>query len=142
MATIRKREGPGGRRAWHAQVRKKGYPHQTCTFDTKSAALRWVSSIESEMARGVFVSRAEAENTTLAGALRRYLSEVTPGKKGRVQEHSRIDGLLADPISSLSLAALDGAAVAEYRDRRLESVGPKTVRNDPVLLQHVLAVAD
>ncbi len=81
MATIRERRGPNGRNAWHAQVRKRGWPHQTQTFDTKAQAKAWATTVESEMDRGVFISRTEAESTTLDDALERYAVELVPGKK-------------------------------------------------------------
>ena len=70
MATYVSRKGPGGRRVWQVLIRRHGYPQQTATFDTKAEAEAWAAVIESEIARGVFISRAEAEQTTLADALR------------------------------------------------------------------------
>lgn len=78
MADIRKR----GPYQWQARIRKKGYPTQTKTFNTKSEADAWAATTESEMVRGVFVSRKEVDNTTLAEALERYLKEVTENKRG------------------------------------------------------------
>ncbi|MCU7893067.1 MAG: hypothetical protein KZQ78_16310 [Candidatus Thiodiazotropha sp. (ex Ustalcina ferruginea)] len=78
MATFRKR----GPYQWQAQVRKKGYPLQTKTFETKAAAETWARATEYEMDQGLFVSRAEAESTTLRALLERYQEEVTPLKKG------------------------------------------------------------
>ena len=63
------------------KIRRRGYPTETRTFETKAAAERYAREIESEMDRGVFVSRTEAENTTLSELLNRYLREVTAGKK-------------------------------------------------------------
>ena len=60
MATFRKRSG-----AWQALVKKKGFGQIGRTFDTKAEAEAWATIIESEMTRGVFVTRKEAENTTL-----------------------------------------------------------------------------
>jgi len=40
----------------------------------------------------VFVSRAEAERTSLAEALERYAHEITPQKKGAMVELGRIRG--------------------------------------------------
>jgi hypothetical protein len=59
MATIRNR----GEYQWEVQIRRKGYPAQRKTFETKADAQAWARMIESEMDRGVFVSRAEAERT-------------------------------------------------------------------------------
>jgi hypothetical protein len=74
VATFRKR----GPYQWQAQIRKRGYPLQTKTFDTKAAAETWVRATEYEMDQGLFVSRAEAESTTLGELLQRYLENVTP----------------------------------------------------------------
>lgn len=51
------------------------------TFDTKAEAEAWARAVEGELDRGVFVSRKEAENTTLSEALGRYESEVTSKQK-------------------------------------------------------------
>ena len=86
MADIRKR----GDSQWQVRVRRRGHGSQTKTFVTKAEAEAWAAVVESEMARGVFVSRKEAENTTLSEALARYEREVIPAKKGAVQESMRI----------------------------------------------------
>jgi len=61
VATFRKR----GPYQWQAQVRKKGLPLQTKTFETRAHAEQWARAIEVEMDKGVFVSRAGAESTPL-----------------------------------------------------------------------------
>ena len=76
MASYIPRKGPGGKRVWQAHVRRRGYPAQTRTFDTKAEAEAWAGDIESMIRRGTFGSRIEAENTTLAEALDRYQTEV------------------------------------------------------------------
>ncbi|SBW07628.1 conserved hypothetical protein [uncultured delta proteobacterium] len=71
MATIRKR----GDLQWEARIRRKGWPVTCKTFETKYEAEVWARDIEGEMDRGVFVSRTEAEGTTLAEALDRYIDD-------------------------------------------------------------------
>ena len=66
MATIRKRYG-----RWRAQIRKRGYRAEFRSFEQKPQAVAWAREIESEMDRGTFVSRREAERTTLAELLDR-----------------------------------------------------------------------
>ena len=78
MASIYKR----GPYQWQALIRRKGFETQAKVFNTKAEAETWANVTESEMVRGVFVSRKEAENTTLAEALDRYLQEVSSKKKG------------------------------------------------------------
>jgi hypothetical protein len=74
-----------GSRQWQARARRKGYPPVIKTFETKAEAEGWARMVESEMGRGVYVSREEAENTTFAAALGRHLADVTPRKKGARQ---------------------------------------------------------
>jgi hypothetical protein len=71
MASIIKR----GPYQWQVKIRRKGWPQQAKTFETHEDAARWARKIEGEMDDGVFCSRKEAENTTLAEALDRYLRE-------------------------------------------------------------------
>jgi len=52
-------------------------PPQYKTFDTHAAAGKWVRVVEYEMDQGLFVSRVEAEPTTLREQLERYLEEIT-----------------------------------------------------------------
>lgn len=58
------------------------------------------------MSRARFVDMREAESTTLAEALDRYLSEVTSTKKGAKQEQVRIRKWRAHKLASKALAAI------------------------------------
>jgi len=137
MASIRKR----GPYQWEVRVRKKGYPVQCKTFETKPDAEAWAATIESEMARGIFRSYQEAERTTLAELLSRYRKEVTPQKKGWVQESSKLRVISRHPLAQYAIANIGGKELAEYRDMRLKEVSPKTARDELILLGHVFKVA-
>ena len=76
MASIIKR----GSYQYLVRIRRKGWPVQSKTFETKEAAEAWAAEVESEIHKGTFVSRKEAESTTLTEALKRYLQEITPHK--------------------------------------------------------------
>ncbi len=137
MATFRKR----GAYQWQAQVRKKGQPLQTKTFETRALAEQWARAIEVEMDKGVFISRAEAESTTLKELLERYLEEITPLKKGAASETNRARALIRLPLARRYVAGIRGVDIARYRDERLRKVTPSTVKRDLVLLGHVFEVA-
>ncbi|GAB1393625.1 hypothetical protein MASR1M60_17890 [Rhodocyclaceae bacterium] len=127
---------------WQTRVRRKGYPIQSRTFERKSEAEAWARSVESEMDRGVFVSRAEAESTTLKEALERYEREVTPRKKGADQEKYRIRALLAMPIASRTLAGIRGAEAAKLRDDELaRGLAASSVMKTLALLSHLFETA-
>ncbi|WP_341461468.1 hypothetical protein [Kerstersia gyiorum] len=137
MATFRKR----GPYQWEAQIRKRGYPAQSKTFNTKAEAEAWAKMIESEMARGVWLSRGEAESTTLREALERYQAEIVPHKKGKVQEDSIIRMLLTLPLALRPLASIRGADIASLRDAWLQDYAPATVLRRLAVLSHVFSVA-
>ena len=136
MAYFRKRSG-----AWEASIEKKGVPRISRTFDTKGEAETWAATVESEIGRGVFLSRKEAESTTLSEALDRYEREVIPGKKGAVQESMRIRIWKRTPLAKRSIASILGKDIAAYRDARLKEVAPNTVRHELAVLSHVFTIA-
>ena len=95
------------------------------------------------MDRGVFVSRAEAERTTLAEALKRYEREISVGKAHPAQDYQRIrHWLLRQPLAHHFLANLRGADFAKYRDDRL-AIGraANTVRLELALVSHLFEIA-
>lgn len=136
MPTIRKK----GARQWHVQIRKSGYPIQTKTFTTRSDADKWATIIESEMERGVFVSRAEAEATLMNDVIDRYRREVLQSKRGAASDESRLKTLVKH-FGEYKLASITSMAVATFRDERLKSVGPQSVIHEINLLNRLLKAA-
>ena len=102
MASITRR-GPF---QFQAIVRRKGYPTQTKTFETRNEAEAWSRSIESKIDVNQFRDRRELETLTLGDLLQRYLKEVTPTKRGAVQEGNRIKQLLEHPLALRPLSTL------------------------------------
>jgi len=86
MPTIRKK----GDKQYHVHIRKRSYPTQTNAFTSLVAAEEWATAIESEMVRGVFVSRNEAEATLIKDVLDRFETEVLPTKRSEQSDKSRI----------------------------------------------------
>ena len=136
MPTIRKK----GEGQYHVQIRKRGYPTQTKTFGKEIDAKRWATIIESEMERGVFVSRTEAEGTLVKQVLQRYEEEVLPTKRGQMSDKSRIK-LLTKEFGEYRLASLTSSQIAKFRDQRLKVVAPQTVIHEINMLNRVLKAA-
>jgi integrase len=94
------------------------------------------------MDTGKFISRLEAQRTTLAEALDRYERDVTPTKKGWKQEGYRIGYWRKHSLASRSLAEIRPSDLAKWRDERIaEGYSPTTVRNDINLISHVYTMA-
>lgn len=137
MSVIRKR----GDYQYQAIVRRKGYAAQTKTFISLRDAQAWASTVESEMLRGVFVSREEAERTTLRELINKYLEEVTPKHKGAASEELRLKMLAATPLGDRIVATLKAQDFARYRDARLKVRKPATVMRELAMFSAVLNTA-
>lgn len=127
--------------SWQAKIRAKGYPAQSKVFRTKAEAQNWVKVVESEMTRGVFVSRNEAENTTMRMALERYLNEVSSKKKGYVQERIKINQLLKNKMADRTLASLQPKDFAKFRDDMSKTLAPSTVVKYLAIFSHLFNTA-
>ncbi len=105
--------------AWEVKIRRKGYPAQMRSFDTREDAEKWAREIESEIDRGLFVSRKDSERTTLYEALSRYEEEVSKYKKGYPQEKKRIRAWKDHVLSQRFLATIRPQDIFEYEQSRL-----------------------
>ncbi len=137
MAYFQKRSG-----SWRAIVKRKGFDRVTRTFDTKAAAEAWARQVEGEMDRGGYVSKKEAENTTLSEALDRYEREVSSGKKGHRREKTRILIWKNHPLAKRFLASIRGSDMASYRDERMKAgYASNTIRLELAIISHLFEIA-
>lgn len=141
-SVLPRRDRDGHLIGWQATIRRKGYPVQVRTFRNRRDAQAWARQIESEVERGVFVSRAEAESTTLAEALERYAAEYAPRLRSELAIVAQCRRLTHYPIAQMHLAAIRMKDVADFRDARMaEGVAANTVRLDLALLSRLFHVA-
>lgn len=80
MATIQERKTDDGKTHFRVQVRLKGYPTTTATFERKTDAKLWAQQTESAMREGRHFKTAEAKKHTLAKLIDRYIENVVPTK--------------------------------------------------------------
>ena len=138
MATITNR----GNLQWRARVRRKGHPTVSKTFEKKSDAEAWARQMESEMDRGIFVSRKEAESTTLHEALDRYILEYVPRLSNPPQIEQQARALQRRAIASKILATIRSKDMADYRrEREAEGISGNTIRLEFALLSRLFNFA-
>ncbi len=142
MATIRKR----GEYQWQAIVKRKGHPLVSKTWNTRREAEAWARQVESEIDRGIFISRAEAEKTTVADLIERYRLEELPKKRGN--GFGPALKALEAGLGKYSVAGLSSKIIADYRQKRLKSTSsrgeafsPDTVRKEINLLSRIIDLA-
>ena len=137
MASVRRLKS--GR--WQVQIRRFGAVPVTQSFSSKAEADRFARGADSEVDRGVFMDRSEADRTTLADLIDRYLSEVTPAKKSASKETQRLRYLKRE-LGAYASSRLLPKDVAAFRDKRLSGgASGATVRKDLNSLSHVLDTA-
>ena len=93
------------------------------------------------MAPGVFLSRAETQNTTLAQPLDCYRREITPQKRGARMEQSHLKIISEDPVARCVVAPIAGKELAAYRNRQLKTVPASILNREINILSHVFTVA-
>jgi len=123
---------------WQARIRKQGYPDITKSFHALLDAEKWARSVESDIDKGQFVSIDEAQRTTLADLIARYLVEVTPTMKGATADTIRLKAIMRRPISRWSMANLSASKIAAYRDDRLKVVSGGTVIRELAYLSSII----
>ena len=137
MATIRKLRG-----RWQAQVRRRGMKPRCKSFDSKLEAEKWARDLEAQVDRfGAAPDTKILESTTLGQLLERYQREISPSKRGSVQEIQRLDVLRRHDLAYRTLIGLSQQDIASFRDERLQSVAPSTAVRELAILSHVLEVA-
>ena len=134
MATIKSR----GDYQWRAQIRRKGMPPLSKTFEFKKDAEDWARDVERDMRRGLFVDRREADSTTLLKMLEKYEQDVTPRKKSKVREEFRITKWKRHKLASYFLTSIKPKDIALFRDEcRKLKLAENTIRLDIALLSSV-----
>lgn len=137
MATISKRNT-----GYQAQIRRKGFPPVSKMFKTKREAEAWTRSYETEMDKGDYLDRTEADRTTLQELLERYKRENTPQKKSKDSEILRINRMIREEaICQYKATALTSKLLAEWRDKRLHEVSGSSVNREIDILSHVINTA-
>ena len=126
---------------WQVRIRLTNQNPITKTFLRKTHALQWAKETEIQIEKGLLSSSYERTEDTLQEVLKRYLSEITPNKKGNQVEEIRIKRLMRDPIASIKFGYLKSHHLIKYRNKRLKEVSASTVKKELNLLSHVFETA-
>jgi integrase len=133
MAAIQKRtwvDGEGGQRtSYRVQVRRRGFPPVTATFERKTDAVKWAQATEADMDRRRYFPQHEAERHTLADLVDRQLEGV---KIDRPHDYGRqrvILGWWKAKIGAHTLATITPELLGRHRDQlqTKEGLSPGTV---------------
>jgi integrase len=93
------------------------------------------------MDQGITVDRRIADRTSLAEVLERYRRDVTPTKRGALDENLRLKAMALRPFARIRMSALTSSHLAAYRDERLKGVSGATVNREFNVLSHAIDTA-
>lgn len=151
MASIRERIDSSGNKSYHVQVRLKGFPPQTQTFENKTIAKQWAQRVETELREGRYMPHAVAQRHTVKEMLETYRERVLiPLKPKRVRDQGPQLEWWIDKIGRYSLADITPAIIGKYRDELLattfgkknpKKLAPATVVRYMAILSHAFSVA-
>lgn len=137
MGTIRRRGS-----AWQVQIRRIGHNSISRSFSLKDDAQRWMRATEASLDLIVpFGHQPKVAFPTIGELLERYEREITPGKRSNDREIDKLRVIRRHAIGSIPATDLESHAVATYRDSRLKTVKPATVRRELAILRHCLEIA-
>ena len=132
MAYIRIRNG-----RHEAQVRRKGHPPISKSFTSKTAAKTWVKAVETDMERGQFKPRVDM---TVGELITRFENQIVPTHKDKQSAVSRCKRLRRE-LGKIPLSDLSPAHLASYRDERLKTIKPSTVKRELSILSSAINIA-
>ena len=105
------------RTTYRVQVRKKGFPPVTATFERKSDAAKWARDTETDMDRRRYRPQHEAERHTVGDLVERQLEAVKIDRPHDYDRQRVILGWWKDKLGSYTLATLTPSVIARERDR-------------------------
>lgn len=148
MATIQERKSNDGKIMYRVQVRLKGHPTESATFERKTDAKKWAQQTETAIREGRHFKTREAKKHTVADLIDKYIKSVLPTKP-KSEETQKVQLLWwKDAIGPYTLADVTPAMIGECRDKLLteKSVrgmvrSPATTVRYMAAFSHALSVA-
>lgn len=121
-------------KGYRAHVQKNGR-RKSAVWATKREATNWARKTELE-----FASNPGESGRTLGDAVNKYLTDVSSKKEGEKWERLRLAAMLAH-FGDVALSGIGQPEIADWRDKRLETVSGSTVQRERNLLRNVFARA-
>jgi hypothetical protein len=128
---------------WRAMVARKR-KRISATFDTRAEAEQWAIEAEAGILSGMRADlvRRSAGGIRMSDLMERYTAEVSPRKKGRRFEQTRLRALREKfEVFRRPVREVDGPALAEWRDLRLKAVLASTVNRELNLISAMVNTA-
>ncbi|WP_186108517.1 tyrosine-type recombinase/integrase [Burkholderia gladioli] len=124
---------------WLARISVKGYPKQNKTFPSHAEAKAWAAEVEAAMYGRSFVDVSRAKDILFGKLVERYRDVEIPKRNyDNKSEYYRLGKIARSWIGQFSVYNLTPAVVAQYRDERINEVGPATVARELANIQGII----
>jgi integrase len=140
MATVKTRKRKKGT-VYCAEVRLKGHPELSQTFDRKSEAIRWAEDTEKALRDGGYIGNVSPKDMSFENALEKYLAEISTKKAPSTHRREFHQSKSFRFFSGRTLREITPALAAQFREKRSAEVQPATVIKDLNLLSHIFTIA-
>ena len=132
--------------SYQVKIRRKGFPHQTESYDDLEEAKRFVRLVLGDQDRGHKVDRLISHRTTVGDVIRNGIAAIDSGSrktKGAASERYRLVSFIRNypVLAATPLSDATEDIFEDWIEDRLESVMPNTVGRDLSLLKPLFAVA-
>lgn len=139
MAHIEERKGDDGKAKFRVQIRLRGFPQQTATFDRKTDAKRWAQKTEAAMKEGRYFKTTASKKRTLGDLIDRYIKEILPRKPKNARNVETQLHWWKASIGHCVLVDVTPAIIGEHRDRLLEGKTPRGNQRSPATVVRYLS---
>lgn len=148
MASIEERTTSDGKIRYRVQIRLKGYPVQTATFNRKTDAKKWAQQTEVSIKEGRHFKTSESKKHTLGKLIDRYISTILPYKPKNARNQITQLQWWKGCIGYYLLSDITPALIGEFRDKLLKGItkqgkirSPSTVNRYLAALSHAFTIA-
>ncbi|GAB4260122.1 MAG: site-specific integrase [Methylomicrobium sp.] len=139
MANIRKRTKQTGEIYYTVQVRLKGYPVQTASFERLTDARKWAQSVESAIREGRHFKTSEAKRHTFQDVFERYIRDVLPQKPKSMDKQKAQLEWWNERLGPYCLADITPALIVKFRDELANGITCRGTRRSPSTVVRYLA---
>ena len=148
MANIQKRTNNKGDISYRVQIRLKGYPPQTATFERLTDARTWAKHTETEIQQGRHFKTAESKKHSLSQAIERYFKDILAHRQNPINQKTYLNWWVKQ-LGVYTLADITSAIIIEKRNELVGSVnkygravGTTTANRYVQALGHVFTIAN
>lgn len=139
MASIRKKRRADGSFSYHVQIRVKGTPPVTETFERKTDAKRWAEQTETAIRERRYFKVFEAQRHTLADAIDRFIKDVLPNRPKQRRDLTSHLSWWRSEVGAHLLSELTPSVLSAARDKLSKAVTVRGKKRAPATVLRIMA---